>query len=366
MAFILLPPEGRLLLTGPAGSGKTNLLLLRAQFIAGTGQSNVLVISYTRALTRFIRSGIRGRGPIQPEQVRTFHSWAAEHVGHYLHEDIVPEGQQFDEGIRKQTVEQIRRANAKAPSRKLYDGIFVDEAQDFAVEELECLLQLSDKVCVCGDVKQGIYQRDGLDIGARLGLTPHVLDRHYRIGQAIARVADRLLPPDPGEAPLEATANYNPKIQGASSAEMRSCASRDAQFDEMLAAIRLQLTAFHGDSIGIICGRRRTAAEVMERMQDTDLAELCALHTDSDAQFGGETPIHIITMHSAKGTEFRAVHLFGTEELHGHLDNRELAFTAVTRAKTALKAYRTGATNPALEAAFAEPRPGDLGGLFEE
>ena len=49
-AFIKLPPYGRYSLIGPPGSGKTNLLLLRAQYIAGVGEKNVLVLTFTKAL----------------------------------------------------------------------------------------------------------------------------------------------------------------------------------------------------------------------------------------------------------------------------------------------------------------------------
>jgi superfamily I DNA and RNA helicase len=62
--FIQLPSQGRLLLEGPPGSGKTNLLLLRAQFVAGTGDKNVLIVTYTNVLADFIRSGIVLQGLI--------------------------------------------------------------------------------------------------------------------------------------------------------------------------------------------------------------------------------------------------------------------------------------------------------------
>jgi superfamily I DNA/RNA helicase len=38
---IALPPEGSFLVNGPPGSGKTNLLLLRANYLANTEHSNL-------------------------------------------------------------------------------------------------------------------------------------------------------------------------------------------------------------------------------------------------------------------------------------------------------------------------------------
>ncbi|TLY47101.1 MAG: superfamily I DNA/RNA helicase, partial [Gammaproteobacteria bacterium] len=346
--------------------GKTNLLLLRAQFIAGKGEKNVLIVSFTKALADFMRNGVAGNGIIDGQQVRTFHSWATEHIGHYLGKSLVANGSNFDDATRLRAIELVRDANKKLPAQKLYDGIFVDEAQDFSCDELECLLSLSDKICVCGDVKQGIYQRDGLDIGHKLGLATITLQRHYRIGQRIAQVADKLLPPAEGEKSLEATANYNPKVQGASTAHMHDCSSRDQQFGLMLEKIALQMDAFKGDSIGILCGKRDTANGVAERLFAIELTEHVCLHGPEGGTFGDCSLIHIMTIHSSNGTEFRAVHIFGAEELKGRLSRRQLLFTAVTRAKTALNAYRTGATNAALESAFAEPKHMELAELFPE
>jgi len=365
-AFIKLPPHGRHSLVGPPGSGKTNLLLLRAEFLAGTGEKNVLIVTYTKALADFIRTGIGAAGLISQEQIRTYHSWATDHIFQYLGHRAIPKGADFDEQVRIDILEMVKEANAKLPTPKLYSAIFVDEAQDLTVGELEELLNLSDNVCICGDARQGIYNRDGLDVATKLGLQQHTLQRHFRIGQKVARVADRLMPPDGGSETLEYTSNYNPKEQGVSSAKMHVCANRDVQFSTMLDLIRIQLDAFKDDTIGIFCGTRDTLAEIRERFNGTDLADSIAVHgVDEDSSFMGGRPIHALTIHGAKGTEFRAVHMYGVEDLANFpLNRRRLGFTAITRAKTSLNAYRIGETNKPLENAFAEPSHFDLDDLL--
>jgi superfamily I DNA/RNA helicase len=365
-AFIKLPAHGKYSLIGPPGSGKTNLLLLRAEFLAGSGEKNVLIVTYTKALADFIRTGIGTAGLISNDQIRTYHSWAAEHILHYLGQSALPKGADFDEKARKDVLNLVHEANKKLPSPKLFSAIFVDEAQDLTSEELAALLSLSDNVCICGDARQGIYGRDGLDVAGKLGLQQHALLRHFRIGQKVARVADRLMPPAESSESLEATSNYNLKEQGESSAKMHVCASRDAQFQAMIDLIRVQLVAFKDDSIGIFCGTKDTLAEVRARFNATDLANAVACHgIDGDSSFLGGRPIHALTIHGAKGTEFRAVHMFGIEDLKSFpLNKRKLGFTAITRAKTSLNAYRTGETNKALESAFAEPTHFDLDDLL--
>ena len=365
-AFIRLPASGKHALTGPPGSGKTNLLLLRAQFFAGLGEKNTLVITYTNALADFIRTGIGSKGLILPDQIKTYHSWAFDHVRQYLGTSAIPKDMKFDESTRAKVLEMVVSANSKLKSKALFSGIFVDEAQDLSRDELEALLTLSENVCICGDANQGVFFQDGLDVASKLGLTPHVLSNHYRIGHAIARVADRLMPPEHKKDSLENTSGYNVKTQGTSSAEMDEFASRDEQFDKMVERIRVQLDAFAGDSIGIICGKKETLSELRQRFDKTDLKTQVVIHgLDADASFAGAERIHVLTIHAAKGAEFRAVHLFGAEDLRNYPLNRtKLGFTAVTRAKTALNTYRTGPTNRGLENAFSKPALCEIDDLF--
>jgi superfamily I DNA/RNA helicase len=163
----------------------------------------------------------------------------------------------------------------------------------------------------------------------------------------VAQVADRLLAPVPGELSLEATSNYNIKTQGVPTAEMHDTESRDEQFAMMLDMLRVQLVAFKDESIGIFCGKRETLKELRARFDGTDLASLVCVHeVDEEGSFSGAKRIHVITMRSAKGVEFRAVQMYAVEELKGYgLNHRELGYTAITRARTALNAFRTGDTN---------------------
>lgn len=144
-AFILLPPNGKHLLVGPPGSGKTNLLLLRAQYMAGRGDKNVLILTYTNTLTDFIQSGIGTKGLLSANQIRTYHSWAGEHVLQHLGIRAVPKGVEYDDTVRAQVLEKVIEANTHVPTKNLYSAIFVDEAQDLTAGELEALLSLSDK-----------------------------------------------------------------------------------------------------------------------------------------------------------------------------------------------------------------------------
>ncbi|HGU6444483.1 TPA: UvrD-helicase domain-containing protein [Citrobacter amalonaticus] len=364
--FITLPAKGRYALIGPPGSGKTNLLLLRAQYTAGIGERNILILTYTRALSDFIKSGINSLGLINADQIKTFHSWACSHILEHLGERAIPKGTDFDDEGRTQILEMLIEANNKLPGKRIYSAIFVDEAQDLTSGELEALLCLSDNICICGDDNQGIYRRNGLEVIDKLKLTPHRLNRHFRIGQKIARAADRLCPLDNPTESLEATSNYNIRTQGESSANLHVCASKKLQFDKMIEFIKIQLDAFKDDNIGIFCGKRETLVDLKERFKASDLDELVVFHgVDEEASFISEKRIHVMTIHAAKGTEFRAVHIFNAEDLANHPLNRSrIGYTAITRAKTSLNVYRTEHTNRKFENAFSEPQAFTIDDLF--
>ena len=56
-----LPLRDSVLILGPPGCGKTNVLLRRAQFVRGQNMPNVLVLTFTRSLTEFVRNWLYGR-----------------------------------------------------------------------------------------------------------------------------------------------------------------------------------------------------------------------------------------------------------------------------------------------------------------
>jgi len=70
--IITLPREGSHLVVGPPGSGKTNLLLLRANWLALSGMNDLQIVVFTGALQRFIEAG--GQEYYFPaSKIKTFH-----------------------------------------------------------------------------------------------------------------------------------------------------------------------------------------------------------------------------------------------------------------------------------------------------
>src|SRR5579862_2253125 len=73
-----LPLRERFLILGPPGSGKTNVLLRRAQFVRGQNMPNLLVLTFTRPLTEFVKTGCfdaQGREIFPESCVTTLETW---------------------------------------------------------------------------------------------------------------------------------------------------------------------------------------------------------------------------------------------------------------------------------------------------
>lgn len=356
--FVSLDAAGRHLLVGPPGCGKTNLLVMRARFIYGSGLKNVLVLTFTRSLQDFIRTGVAERKYLHADQIQTFKRWALTHCGTYAPDLMKGYDREADFDVQRQQVLAILKvANERVGGKNLYDAILVDEVQDLQVDEVKALMQLSERTTVAGDTRQMIYET-GQTVSALepLGFVKTELKYHYRIGSAIADVGDKALQPVDDAQRLRANCQYK-EDEMQSRAELQEYADRHSQFDAMYKSIELQLRSYPGEGIGIFVPLRAMVVELREKFDGTSLAEAVAYHTeDGEAHsFQSGKLIHVLPLKSAKGTEFRAVHLYGLEELKFPQNRRELIFMGVTRAKTALAGYHTGKILASLSTAFAKP-----------
>jgi superfamily I DNA/RNA helicase len=74
-SVIDLPLNESHLIIGPPGSGKTNLLLLRASQMVRSGKPNVLVIVFTRTLREFLATG-GAQYAFGVDKIQTLSNWA--------------------------------------------------------------------------------------------------------------------------------------------------------------------------------------------------------------------------------------------------------------------------------------------------
>src|SRR5947209_20599710 len=79
---ISLASEGDHLVLGPPGSGKTNILLLRANYLTLSGKPNIAIVVFTRTLRKFIATG--GREYAFPaDKIMTCNKWQRDVLHQY-------------------------------------------------------------------------------------------------------------------------------------------------------------------------------------------------------------------------------------------------------------------------------------------
>lgn len=356
------PPEAEMLIVGPPGSGKTNLLMLRSNYIRPVGP-RLLFLTFTRSLAEFLRSGPNvGRADqIQRADIKTFMGWGGELLRQYDRPKIDESGS-FD-SARLAMIEALEELVVTERLGHLYDYAMIDEVQDFRERELRLVRQLSARVNAAGDARQRIWNhREGLATASELVGTTVKLEKHYRIGERICRFADQILPPTHDEVPLLEGCNYPEELRQSSVTAISSGSHRES-YEVCLAEIKEQIRYITDEPIGVLAVAHDALDGFWQALQDDgDLASIAIRQKASEYQaYQENSRIRVMTVASAKGSEFRAVHLLRAEEFYP--SRRELAFTAVTRAKTEVTLYHV-APLPSHMVPPSDALPTDIRSIF--
>ena len=258
-----VPLRSNALVLGSPGSGKTNVLVRRAQFVRGQNMPNVLLLTFTRPLTEFVKTGCidpQGREIFPESCVTTLESWQRKLYA--LHKEALPNSSGMDLTEWKRNLARGALPFASQKRRPKYDALFVDEAQDLLEEEVNLLSTWTSVLFLVGDDRQRIYEHsEGLGAirVAFPNIKEYVLPFHYRVAPEICQVADRILLPHGGDT-LASTAHYS----GPSPATVniaRSKLSKEEQLKKLAERLREQIRVYadlirQGDRLGVIVARK--------------------------------------------------------------------------------------------------------------
>ena len=340
-----LPADGKYLVTGKPGSGKTNLLVLRAAYLIRANHPNLKILTWTRLLKEFISSVSESHG-LMDDQLQTFKSWSERALAE-IGINIVVDGD-----YEVQINQLIAALRSVCGSLARYDGLLVDESQDYPLAVINLFTELAGRLFFVGDENQRIYASSGaLNAIRELVDQEFVLPYHYRNGRRICLVAEGIS----NERDYATTSRYDEE-RLPSRVYLRGFGSVERQVEATVVELRAQIRSYPGELLGVMVPHRDERNATIELLRESEIEEYCQFQTRVEGYSGLEEdkPVVVSSVHGAKGLEYRAVHIVGLEGLGRFpaAKQRNIAYTAVTRAKTTLHGYYTGAIPSWLRSAF--------------
>lgn len=344
---------------GPPGSGKTNLMMLRANHLHIAENPEFYVVTYTALLAQFIRRGASQYAfPVNKiiTQTKLFETVLGDH-GKSIQRNPGETFIQYQDRLFNAMTSLI----GSGKGIDSFPALFIDEGQDYSPNQLQVFKALAKNVTIAADVRQGIYAADA---GVKEYIHEHcdpviTLIHHFRTGRNILKVADKIMDGKFDHVSMLDTSQY-PEDTNKSTVEVENPCSLEEQTDKAISRLIKQLKFFPDELFGVLVPRKAELALVWERMKN--IPGLIGKVTNTrDPDFDPSLPIWLSTIHAAKGLEFRCVHILSAEHISRFNDKaRRLAFTGVTRAKTSLAIYHQDELLPFLAAAL---KPGATEGV---
>lgn len=320
--------DASFMLTGPAGSGKTNILLLRSKWLILKRISNLKIVVFTSSLRDFVRIG--------SEQ----YNLPAENVctGMQLFRNILEEyGVPFEptgafEDDRNMLAGKVRALLVERNVGPIYEALLIDEAQDYSDTELYIFRSLTERLVIACDSRQSIYRVTQSE-GLIEELTDHnsvALKYHYRSGYRICRVADGLLMDKITYPEISSTSKYKEK-EKPSSIDPNECDSFQDQVSAIIAKLFNEVGLYPGERLGVLFPKSVQVAEFQNALSVADTNNILSNY------------VYCLTLHASKGWEFTSVHIGGCESISkmGAVQKR-LLYTGILRGRTSVNLYYTG------------------------
>ena len=185
LEVLTLPTNGSYLITGPPGSGKTVMAILRAQALKKEFGEDAILLMYGNLLSQYTRSATAELGV--ESTVRTFHKWFPEWFksAYGQSPDMIDEFTFNWPSI-------IRVVGSRPEPEKLKKHLIVDEGQDMPEEFYALLRMISKTLTVFADENQALTQDNSKidEIAEATGISKRLnLTTNFRNTIQIAHVA---------------------------------------------------------------------------------------------------------------------------------------------------------------------------------
>lgn len=359
--------DGHRVVHGPAGSGKTMILIFRAMQLQAAARADkpILVLCYNASLAGRINMLLRAKGAGAEIVVRTFHSWAQELIRTYqlaplatLNSRNYKDDENYYAALTAVACQGI--ATHRVPKGQ-YTAILIDEAHDLQEDWLRAAAQMVDpeskSLLVLYDDAQSIYQkkRAGLSF-AKLGIEAQgrtkILKVNYRnttevLALALDCACELFQPTTTVEKELavlaiadeEQIATTQPESGGRSGPKPIFLQTRDAREEAKSLVELIMQECAKGrnlNDMAIFSRAKKNFKLIEDALQRADIPFESQEHVRPSDMNWLQPSIKLLTLHSAKGLEFGwvAVACLDTLPQYGCplIDELRLLYVGMTRA----------------------------------
>jgi superfamily I DNA/RNA helicase len=349
-AVLNLPLSGKYLVGGPPGSGKTVVLLHRADRLKRQKEPLQLVM-YMRVLSRYVQSAAEELD-IDGDVV-TFHTW----FRHYYKKAVGHEPPRLGDEWTYDWPTILRDFGKRPIGKNSLPNVLIDEGQDLPKEFYPVVNYMARNLTVFADENQRLTEhqstvREIQDFGSISDI--FYLRKNYRNTEPIARLASKFYCGlRTGIPELPSREGERPQLRGF-----------EKVYDSVDAIVRYERT--NADlHIGVLLPRRDLVHKYMNRLTNKTRNELQYYDSkdptcDKSALDFEKPGIFLCAYPSAKGLEFDTVFLPEMQVAAGKLDwnkpeFRMRMYVMISRARDRLFISWTG-ERPAVADAF----PADL------
>lgn len=319
--------EGHRVIHGTAGSGKTMILVYRAQYLAVLLKKPILVLCFNVPLAARLEHMIEAKGLSEQVTVRHFHGWCIDQLKLYN----VSSSHQSQDDVQKYCTELVDTVvnaveRGQIPAAQ-YGAVLIDEGHDFKLEWLKLMLQMIDpqtnSFLLLYDDAQSIYgstQRSKFSfasVGIQARGRTSILRINYRNTAEVLAVAYEFAKEtlDPHEADEDGIPVVAPESAGRHGVVplIISRPNLKAEIDHIIESFR----QYHDEGIAwremaVIYRIKFMGEEVVNRFSKVGIPVEWLQESREGRHFDASADsVKVMTLHSSKGLEFPVVAIPG-------------------------------------------------------